>query len=255
MKNIVFTLIFTFIYSNLISCSFTTISFCQTVNEENPNNEIVRGYFSGQLSNGLVFTRLETLSGDEDRDEIKIWDNLPFDCNGEHLRLASFLGNINEEIIISITQIDTVYFEGETIGDYRVPDGIWWETHSLKVLGDSVSGYILTKPMEYVNFQTIHYDEFIDKVIDNSQCIITSTNNLSNEEAKIYPTFVNDNINIEYNFSSEGSKVDIYNVSGQKMLSHKLSHEIGLGTLTRGMYIIVLQTSNNRYFQEKIIKI
>jgi hypothetical protein len=238
-----------------MGCSFTQKSFCNTIHEDIPDNLIVRGYFSDQLSNGLVFTRIETLRGNEDRDEIKIWDNLPFDCNGEHLRLASYLGNIGEEVIISVTQIDTVYFEDETIGDYRVSEGLWWQTHSLKVLGDSVNGYILTNPLQEVNIETIHFDEFIVKVIDGAQCITTSTNNLRSDQFKIYPTLVNENIFISYDRVLEDSTVEIYNTSGQKMISNNLSPVFNLGTLSKGMYIIVIQASENRYFHTKIIKI
>jgi hypothetical protein len=239
----------------LFACSFTLNSFCNTINEDNPNNVILRGYFSDHLSNGLIFTRLETLRGDEDRAEIKIWDNLPFDCNGEHQRLASFLGNMDEEVIISIPKIDSIIFEGETFNDYRVPEGIWWETHSLKIIDDSITGYIFTSPFEYMNIETIYYDDFIDNVIEDSNCIVTSTNYLTSDKFNIYPSVVSDFINIEYDNNVKAGKVEVYSLSGQKVLTKIISPSLNLGILSRGIYIIAIRTSDGKYYRQKIFKI
>ena len=252
MKYSIITLIFLFTHSALQSCSFAPIAFCETINEANPNNIIVRGYFSDELSNGLIFNRLETLKGDEDREVIKIWDNVPFDCNGLHLRPASFMGNINEEIIVSLTTIDTIYFEGETIGDYRVPEGLWWETHFLKVLGDSVVGNMFNP--SYHN-ETLHYDDFIENVIENSQCLISSSKNQIEDQINIYPTLVNDYITIEHKFLDQNCKLIVFNDVGQQVVNKNLAPTINLGTLPDGMYIIMVQTPDNKCYHKKIIKI
>ena len=67
MKNSILITAFLFLYFQTYSCSFAPIPFCNTVNDENIENVILRGYFVDDISNGMVFQRLETLRGEEDR--------------------------------------------------------------------------------------------------------------------------------------------------------------------------------------------
>ena len=254
MKNTTFTLLFLCLYSYAQSCSFDVVPFCKTINERNPENVVLRGYFSEDISNGLVFTRLETLRGDEDRDQINVWNNIPFDCNGILERNASNMGVINQEIIISLTIIDSLYSEYETLGDYRVPDGLWWETHNLNVEGDSVTGYYIFS-IYNPTIETIHYDEFIDKVIDKKECISTSTNNTNIDDFKVYPTLVNDYINIKFNPEIRQSKLYVLDATGKLVISGQLSSSIYLGTLAKGMYIVIIETKDNLCYHQKIIKL
>lgn len=255
MKNSIITLLLTFVYASAFCCSFSTIAFCETVNSKTPENVILRGYFSEEMDNGLVFTRLETLRGEEERDEIMIWDNLPFDCNGLHLRKATYLGGLDQEIILSVAVIDTfLYFEGEEVGDYRVPDGIWWETHSLKVIEENVHGYIFTDPYYGEEPEEIPYAEFINQIITTKNCTITSTQNPSVDKFRIYPTLVSEWITIEMEPSLEVKQLDIYSITGQKVATKDISKTIHLGTLEKGMYIIVVEKSKNNYYQQKIVK-
>ena len=251
MKQTLITLCLIFTHSLLFSCSFAPISFCQTVNDESFDNVILRGYFSDQLSNGLVFTRLETIQGNEERDEIKVWDYLPFDCNGIHERLAAFLGNMNEEIIITVSPIDSLIFEGETLEDYRVPEGIWWETHSLKVVGDSVFGNLFYSPI----YETLHYDDFIEDVILNSTCVSTSNHNPNLTDIKVYPTLSKEYIHISSPNLNPSSRVTVFTNLGKPVLSQKISSTIDIGMLARGMYILRVETPDNQFYQEKFIKI
>lgn len=254
MKNTIIVLLLIAIYSTAQCCSFDVVPFCQTVNDKNPDDVIMRGYFSGELENGLVFTRLETLRGDEERSEIKIWDNLPFECTGLWLRPASYLGDIDEEIIISLSPIDTVYFGTEVDGDYRVPEGLYWETHNLKVVGDSIYGFSFYSSYES-DFITISYNDFIENTLENSSCTITSTKEESNQHLTIFPTLVSDYIYLDYNSALENSRTIIYDTNGRLVLSQPISPSIHLGVLEKGMYIIVVQTIDNICYHQKIVKI
>ena len=112
------------------SCSFLADSFCSTIYSTHPDIIILRGYFSEDFENGSVFTILEVLRGEEEQVEIKVWDHLPFDCNGIIQRTTDQMGATNQEIVATFTKIDSVGFhDGEELGDYRVPEEIWWQSH------------------------------------------------------------------------------------------------------------------------------
>jgi len=257
MKNAIITLLFLATFNIGFSCSFIPKPFCMTINVENPDNVVLKGYFSSTLTNGLVFTRLETLRGDEERDQINIWDNHPFDCNGWHFRLASYLGNLNEEVIISVNQIgeDSLYFIGAEPGDYQVPENLWHETHSLKVNGDSIQGYFFMSPDYYPTDESIHYDDFIEDIMENTSCSITSTNESEEKLINIYPTLVVEELYLEYNSSLIESQTLIYDSNGRIVLTKKISPSIHLGLLEKGMYIVVIQTVDNKCYHQKIIKL
>lgn len=255
MKNITFTLVFISLYSTAYCCSFIASPFCNSINETNPDNVILRGYFSDSFQNGLTFTRLETLRGNEERDQIKVWDHLPFDCNGEHLRNATQMGNINQEIIISLPHVDSIFFGNEVFEDYRVPEGLWWETHSLLIEGDSIFGFLFQSQEGNPTVESIHFDDFIVDILDESQCVTTTTVETNEDHVKIFPTVVNDFVYIEYNTEIENSDVYLYSVNGSQKFSKPLSSKIHLGILEKGMYIIVIQTPENKCYHEKLIKI
>lgn len=257
MKNTIITLLFVTFYTSIQCCSFPVSPFCTTVNDINPNNVILRGYFSSELINGLTFIRLETLRGEEEREMIKVWDNTTFECNGGHQRKAVQMGALNQEVIISIALVDSIIWGNEILNeDYRVPDGLWWETHNLTVEGDSIFGFHFLPQDNSHSYTNIHFDEFIDIVINNNECqSSTSTNEPDENKIKIFPSLVNDYIYIDTDWNNHNDKVMLYNSNGRLIFSKPISAELYLGDLTKGMYIVVVQTDGNKCFHQKIVKI
>jgi len=256
MKNAIIILFLIFVYYSAHCCSFIVSPFCNTINEENPNNVILRGYFSSDFVNGLTFTRLETLRGNEERTEIKVWDNISFDCNGLHERKALQMGALNQEIIISLAKVDSIIFGDEILDmDYRVPEGLWWETHSLLVEGDSIVGFYLQSQENSETFESIHYDDFIETIINTPQCINTSIIEYNGKGIKVYPTPANDIIFIEYGADISNGKMLMYDSSGRKIFTKAISPYYNIGMLGQGMYIIVVQTDDNKCYHQKIVKI
>ena len=253
MKYTLITLFLISICSTSYSCSFDIVPFCKTVNQNFPDEVILRGYFSEHSEKGSVFTRLETLRGDEERDIINVWNNIPFECTGTWLLEAKQMGDLNEEVIISLPLIDSTYFEYEEIGDYRVPASLWWNTHDVDLVGDSVVGRYITSYLG--NIESILYDDFLMYIVNEGQCTITSTKDDENTRIKIYPTLVNDYITIEFEDDIVDSAVKVYGMDGSMMLSSRLYSRLSLGVLSKGMYIVVVQTRDNKCYHQKIVKL
>ena len=74
---------------------------------------------------------------------------------------------------------------------------------------------------------------------------ITTTQNPLTHSIHIYPTLVNDFITIDYSPSIAIENLDIYAINGEKIATKKIASNMNLGTLSKGMYIIVIQKSDN----------
>jgi hypothetical protein len=74
--------------------------------------------------------------------------------------------------------------------------------------------------------------------------------NAQNLKATIYPNPTSDNFNIE--IENEVKSVEIYSVQGQKMLTSN-SKNIDVSNLSKGMYMVRIEDSNNAVSTQKLI--
>ena len=253
MKTLLTILFSLTIYTFSFACTFEKDAFCFTINTEVPENTILRGMFSESEDNGMIFHRLETLRGEEDREFIKIWDNSTFDCNGPHERKASTMGAIGVEMIISFESIDSVIQAYDVIGDYRVPEGLWWETHTLLVEGDNAIGYF-TYGDFYEGPSTVDLD-ILKTNIQDGTCILSSTKDSKIQNIEISPSLTSGDIYLRYNINNNEEQVHIFNNIGEIVHQGKLSHHIDLSALRSGVYFVIVSKERVRSSPFKIVKI
>ncbi|MDF1699002.1 MAG: T9SS type A sorting domain-containing protein [Saprospiraceae bacterium] len=235
------------------SCSFHADAFCSTIYSTHPEIIILRGYFSEDFENGSVFTILEVLRGEEEQTEIKVWDHLPFDCNGIIQRTTDQMGATNQEIVATFTKIDSVGFhDGEELGDYRVPEEIWWQSHALPIEGNFVSGNIIDDDSGLPQYML--YSQFIEIVINTNQCNLTSTSKPQKLDVVIYPSITREYLNVDFTPILNQGKVTIYDFNGQRVMHKKIVSRIDVGMLKEGIYVAIIHLKGKPIHQQKFIK-
>lgn len=254
MKTLLLSLFMFVLYATSYACTFDIDVFCYTINTKQQDNTILRGMFIESEDNGMIFKRLETLRGTEDREFIKIWDNSTFDCNGPFERKASLMGIIGEEKILSLDIIDSLIQPFDVLGDYRVPDGLWWETHTLNVVDNNVVGNIFYGDM-YEGQSTIDLDLFRNKMINESTCIVTSTKQSKVQNINISPTLTDGSIYLRYDIIDNGETYHIYNNVGEEVMRGTLTQYIDLVGLKSGLYFVIISSEEGQSLPKKIVKI
>lgn len=254
MKNLITCFFIVLLSSSTYACTFDIDAFCHTINNRTPENTILRGMFVETEDNGLIFQRLETLRGDEDREFIKIWDNSTFDCNGPFERKAINMGQIGVEKIMSFESIDSIIQSYDVIGDYRVPEGLWWETHTLLVEDNNVTGLIWYGD-HWEGHSTVDYDLFKSKMIEEGTCVITSTHESKVQNIEISPSLTNGSIYLRYDIIDNGEILHIFNNVGQEVMQKKLTQHIDLTGLKSGLYFIIITNKAGSSAPTKIVKI
>lgn len=227
------------------ACSFDPDPFCITY--QSNDLAVLQGHFISFGNFSGTFVRTHTYAGDENRDTLQVWDNIPFDCNGWHFRDANYLGALGTEVIISVPQIDSIEFGYEIIGDYIVADNLYSGVYSLLVIDET---HVVGNIFSIVHLDTISLDSFLDGVVENSTCGNVSTHPDELIQINIYPNPTTSYINIAVNPEFFNNKVSIYDMSGRSVLNQLFQPSIPIHTLKPGIYLIVI-SSNSRFYKSR----
>ncbi|MGY5354930.1 T9SS type A sorting domain-containing protein [Wenyingzhuangia sp. IMCC45467] len=91
----------------------------------------------------------------------------------------------------------------------------------------------------------------IDQIIfDNNETL--SSENIEDADFSLYPNPVSDVLNITGN--STITAIEVYNITGQKVLTSASKNQINVSQLSLGVYVLKLQNENNQVLSKKFIK-
>lgn len=248
-----FTIIFLLLLSTpvvTLACTFIPDPFCDVFDTD---TAILHGRSIEIIDQGVRFEIITHIRGEEQRDTVIIYDQLPFECNGEFSLVAQQFAPLGAEVVIALPQVDTLLNPWETIGDYRVPN-YWLHTTRLEVEAGEVKGNI-TQPF---GIQSMPLDDLIIEVQDGTaNCSIIS--NVTESDAtlslSIYPNPTSDYLYITLDESQNlwaVSLVDIYgrefyrstadvntiDVSGMPVGSYILRARHGSGAISNHIIVI-----------------
>ncbi len=90
---------------------------------------------------GIDLEVIHVLEGTESNEVIRIWDGTDFDCNGIFPMAASYLGDVDDTIIVVMPLITEIENTWDVLGDYRRPNYFAAITE-LRVTNGVIWGYI-----------------------------------------------------------------------------------------------------------------
>ena len=158
---------------------------------------------------------------------------------------SGFSGNVWAHIVTT--------FDGTTAKMYR--DGIeiasgnksaWNTPNSVFTIGGNYE--IAVDDLKIYN-RVLNQGEITNLYTFNS-LLSTAVFNNQNLKATIYPNPTSDNFTIE--MENEVKSVEIYSIQGQKMLTSN-SKDINVSNLSKGMYLVRIEDSNNAVSTQKLI--
>lgn len=243
------TLIITLLSVQAYCCTFTPETFCKSI-EIYSENLIVSGKIIAKDSDGIDLEVIEVLRGNESKSIIRIWDGTDFDCNGIWNMSCETIGELNDEIIISLPQIVEKENAWDVIGDYRRPNPYTHITE-LKVSDGKVYGLIkgdASSPDEH-NLLEIEYNIFQSAIIDKGDCQLLSST-IDNDElfkqisitnpfnSEIYITNVN---------PKEILEVNLYTVLGERVFNKSIND-------VSELRFDIFDQSSNLYFLEIVFE-
>ncbi len=261
MKKILLLIVFIIIIPNkLLSCSWTSSSFCSTSQSSTFMNDlVVYGKITFKDNDGIDFEIVDILRGQENRTTIRIWDGVDFDCNGTFSMAASELGNIGDHLIIILPKIAEKKSSWEIVGDYRRPNFFQY-TPNLKVENGIVFGLISGTGYEFYPYveEQANYENFKNSWEANQNCssVVLGTKNYESEKAFKVLTFSNNKFKVSF-YKNVEFKFEIFNISGLKIESSELverEFEIDLPEYSTGIYIVNITYENNKIQNFKIMK-
>lgn len=251
MKSILQTLLLALIFiQSALACSFVPNAFCKTFDSD---QYIFHGEAIALIDDGILFEVYTHVKGDEVKDTIVIYDQQPWDCNGDHPLFADGFAPIGFEALLTVERIDTIINPWEKLGDYRVPN-YWLNTSVLPVENGVATGDI-TEPFT-AGSQSIEVDELAMKINDGTATcsIISSIENYEYyDEVLIFPNPASDYIYIQDQSPKVAiSQITITNIAGTPLAKTDQDY-LNITNLPQGMYIINIQRLNGIITSHKIV--
>ena len=255
MKKILFLILVNFVFNaEVVGCSYTPASFCSTLDTFS-ENLITYGKIIAVDTDGIYFEIIDVLRGSENRNIIRIWDGVDFECNGTWSMAASELGQTDETLVLILPRIMEKQSDWDVIGDYRRPIFFGY-TPTLKVENGIVYGLITgSYSYPYVE-QNVNYENFKNSLETTQNCssVVLGTENFESKEIFKVLTLPNNTFKISTNIS-KASHITIFNVFGLRVKSEAIIEkeiEVDLSNYSSGIYFINLTYENNNL---KIIKV
>lgn len=156
---------------------------------------------------------------------------------------------------ITSTVIDAMGFEDEPGYDYHILVSSP-AVDSGEVLAP-VKGYALTPDRAYV-----HPTDFENRMIVNGRIDVgayeneetTSTLSQAASQFNVFPNPTNDFIVVDVPVESIRS-MEVYSMSGQRLLEQRDSNRLEIGTLPKGVYVLYLMRANGRRLHQIFVKL
>ena len=261
MKNL-FLISLLIIPLEILGCSFAPTSFCKTILAYD-DRLIVYGTIISKDDDGLDLEIIETLRGDETKIEIRIWDGQDFDCNGPFDMSVNTIGAINDTIIIALSKIESVLNPWDVIGDYTTPTP-YGDTPRIFVKEGLATGFIAGGIYDQ-NFyeQTIEYEKLKEAIETHGDCddiqIISSTSKPTSQNEITIENPASSFLYIRQSHSTEIVEVNIYSISGEKLISRKTKDQleiaISINQLPVNLYVVQMIKLDNTQAIVKLVKI
>ena len=177
--------------------------------------------------------------------------------------MVSSIINNNQAIIVACDSlngclgtftINNTVGGGVSILTSSVPDGNNYTQGNMSSI-TFINSFI--NPCGPLTFTTTINSELGDVDNQSFNFLITSINNTSNYNFKIYPNPTNGNFNVVFNEKQQTVNIKIMDVLGKKIYYNNsfiniLSKNISLENIPQGSYIVIIKT-NNKIFSEVLI--
>ncbi len=247
---------------NVFACSFQSVSFCRSA-ENQPDNLVVSGQIIGVDEDGIDFQVMKVFRGTESRAVIRIWDGTDFDCNGLISMAAADLGNINDSLVLILPVIDTLENDWEVMGDYRRP-GIIRHTNSLRINNNTIFGLIegLGEAPPPSKLTQMPYNDFVNSWNATGDCSDIGLHVEDFEEKElniVYNNPVYSVAHLTFSTANYSSKiVDIFSFTGKKITSIQVNENalrIDFSTYPTGVYLIRVIEEGNRAAVFELVKL
>lgn len=111
--------------------------------------------------------------------------------------------------------------------------------------------------VDIVGFNMLHNNYGADGYYDNitfASGTLGNTDFTDMSDLRIYPNPVQDELKIKGIDLEQISQVSIYNLSGQQMMESKSVENLEVSHLSQGVYILKIDTQNNKTLTHKLIK-
>lgn len=246
MKHLILFILVLFFFTNssVLACTIIPKFFCENINTYHPTYVVMSGKIIDTIENGVRFEVFETLRGNETRDTVTIWDDVPYICLGPYPRKANKLGTINDSIVVALPKIDSTINAWEKMGDYRTPEVYAYFT-TLRIEAGFVKGFVAGQAGGFNYVSVLHYDAFKESVVQQGACsrvVATSDFHLQNN-LSVHPNPFRDQLFVTLpNFNAATLTYYITNMQGQILQQGNIANQTHIDTsdLPRGMYLLLI---------------
>jgi len=245
---------------SLLSCSYSLIPFCQSVDQLS-NHVVVTGTVQSVDQDGIDFQVRDVLRGEENRDVIRIWDGTDFDCNGPFSMAAADLGTVGTELVLVLPLIDSLENTWDVLGDYRRPT-YFGPTTRLEIEDNFVVGYMTLSSISgpFAMQDTVSYENFVAAWGADLDCSQLSVSTTEPDQAPVvwHGSHVTDLLYLEFASADYSRKsVQIYDINGQLVHGCSITAdqwEVDTSYLSSGMYVLCITSEGSLPYTSKILK-
>lgn len=201
------------------------------------------------------------------------YDVLVTEKNGSDFELTLFAINEDEDYVpvagVGIENRGYIYLFKDEFYDFDYAEAEWeenqWINVKIEVTASEIKYYINDElqntianftQLEIAGINMLHNNYGGDGYYDN---VVITTGNLGSasyrtDAVAIYPNPAKNNITIAAPAGVEITQVDIYYITGQKVMTVNNNLNIDIATLAEGAYILQAKTTTGTTLTQKVIK-
>ncbi|MEH6538025.1 MAG: T9SS type A sorting domain-containing protein [Psychroserpens sp.] len=185
-----------------------------------------------------------------------IFKTTDFGENWVRVFVGSYLRKIDYSTTDANVIIASVYSSQTTEAHlvYSLDNGLNWNTIPPSILEHVGSG---SMAYQYENgFAHIYISTYDSGVVKYTLDIasLSTPNFVSNQTLNIFPNPTTESINIITANELTFETIEMFNISGQKVMDIMFSNKINISSLSAGIYLMRLKDNEGNYFIKKIIK-
>ena len=183
----------------------------------------------------------------EDRENVTIWDDAPWECNGTFSMDAELFGAEGDTIIAMMPKIDSLINNWEVIGDYRSPH-FWFFESFLTVRDGNFVGLFNN---DY-DLDTIPVNDLFPQL---QPCLaVSSTNTIDASTVRIFPQPANSVLSIQ--MEEDGNyQWRVFDLNGRLLRQDRFQgnrESIETDYFPNGMYILQI-TQGEAILNRKVV--